>query len=121
MSYLASSDKPLENSFSNALKDVAEIRKKDHSSVLDCTEFFAKFHRYERTDRYIEFFNSIGIPTFTDDRNQRHYFVIELDHKRLWSLGYKSFLANDRLVIVFTTASASSTAITSFTVSLLNT
>jgi hypothetical protein len=121
MSHLDSSDKFLESSFSNALTNVAEIRKKNRSSILDCTQFFAEFRHYQQTDPYIAFFKSIGIPIFTDNRNQRHYFGVELNHQQLWSMGYKDFMRNDRLVIVFTTTSLSSAEITSFKVSLLNT
>ena len=120
LSQLRSSDPALQSALANALSAIDEVRKKDHSTVFECTKFFAEFYRYKQAEPYVAFFKSIEIPTLLDDRNQRHYISFEIDHKRLWAMGYKNFLRNDRLGVVFTTPSVSSTALTSFRATLLN-
>ena len=113
-------DTDLQDAFVRALKSVEELRKKDRSTVLECTYLFAEFHRYQQTEPYVLFFKSVYIPALLDDRNQRHYVAFSINHQRLWSMGYKNFLRGDRLGIVFTTSSAASTEVTSFRVTLLN-
>lgn len=113
-------DADLQDAFVRALKSVDELRKKDRSTVLECTYLFAEFHRYQQTEPYVLFFKSVDISVLLDDRNQRHYVAFSINHQRLWSMGYKNFLRGDRLGIVFTTSSAVSTEVTSFRVTLLN-
>jgi hypothetical protein len=110
----------LQKAFTSALKQTEALRKRDRSTNLDCTRFFDEFKRYSETEPYIEFFRSIGISVIAIDQNQRHYVYFELNHTRLRAMGLGGFSRGDRLVIVFTTATASSSQVTSFKVSLLN-
>jgi hypothetical protein len=120
MSDAEDSNSILQKAFTSAMKQTEDLRKRDRSTYLDCTRFFVEFNRYQETEPYIKFFNSIGVPTFLDDRNQRHYVYFEFKHTQLRSMGLSGFLRGDRVVIVFTTANASSSQVTSFKVSLLN-
>jgi hypothetical protein len=110
----------LQKALADGLKQTEDLRKRDRSTYLDCTVFFGEFRRYEETEPYVKFFNSIGVPVILDDRNQRHYVAFELTRPALRAMGFGGFSRGDRVVVVFTTASASSTEVTSFKVTLLN-
>jgi hypothetical protein len=120
MSDVENPNSSLQKAFTSALMQTEALRKRDRSTSLDCTRFFDEFKRYKEIEPYIKFFNSIGITVILDDRNQRHYVAFELNHTLLQGMGFSGFWRGDRLVIVFTTANASSSEVTSFKVTLLN-
>jgi hypothetical protein len=113
-------DTDLHKAFTNALRNIDQIRKNNRSTQVDCTGAFSDFNRYNQTTPHIAFFNSMEISVITVDLNQRHYVYWEISYEKLRSMGYREFLRGDRLVIGFTTASESSTEITSFKATLLN-
>jgi hypothetical protein len=120
MSHPGSSDPQLHAALAKALKTVEELRRRDRSTRLECTQYFSDFNRYPNIEPYISFFKSIDIPVISIDINLRHFDYFELNYRQLWSLGYKGFALKDRLVISFTKMSASSDEIIGFNVTLLN-
>jgi hypothetical protein len=121
LSQVRSSDAALQDLLAIALRNVEELRKKNRATSVDCTPFFAEFNRHQQIEQYIAFFNSLGIPALFDNINRnKNYVAFELNDQRLWSLGYKTFLRGDRVVISFELVSASSNEITSFSATLLN-
>jgi hypothetical protein len=120
LSQVSSSDPALQEALDGGLKNINDLRKRDRSSVIDCTNSFGDFRRYQDIEPYVSFFKSIGIEATLDDRNGKHYIAFYFDFSKLSALGFRSFLRNDTLVVVFTTASVSSTRVMSFKCSLLN-
>ena len=88
--------------------------------MVDCTKVFAEFNSQQEVTAYVAFFATLQVPVITDYRNNRYYVAFQLSYPQLKSLGFSKFWMHDRLVIVFTTASATSSQITSFEVTLLN-
>jgi hypothetical protein len=106
--------------FDEALRKIEELRKANRSTAVECAYLFGEFHRYDQTTPYVSFFKTKGISAITVDMNQRHYVYWEINYQQLRSMGFGGFLRGDRLVIGFTTTSTSSTEITSFRATLLN-
>lgn len=121
VSEIADADSVLISNLKQALKATEQLRQHDRSTVVDCTKLFESFKSYQQTGPYVSFFKKMEVPAIADDRNNRHYIGFQLNHLQLRSMGFDKFFPDDRLVIVFTTASAVSDEITSFEVTLLNT
>jgi hypothetical protein len=120
LSQANSSDPVLQEGLMAALKSIDELRKKNRSTDIDCTNFFEEFNRYRDIEPYLSFFKSIGISATLNDRNGKHYAAFYLEYYKLRAMGFGAFFKNDTLVIVFTTTSASSTQIISFKSALLS-
>jgi hypothetical protein len=116
----STSESVLKNTFMKGLKATETLRQQDRSPMMDCTKIFVEFHSQDKVTAYVAFFSTLQVPVITDDRNNRHYVAFQLNYPQLRSLGFDRFLMHDRLVVVFTTASAASSQITSFEVTLLN-
>jgi hypothetical protein len=114
----STSELDLERAFATALSEIDAERKTNHASEFSCTHFFAGFYRFKQIEPYIAFLQKIGFPARTVDLNRDHFVYLELTSEQLWTKGYKSFLRGDRLVIVFTTGSAASSEIISFSATL---
>jgi hypothetical protein len=108
------SEVSLEDAFAAALRKLEAERKTNRAYDLPCTHFFSEFQRYGQIEPYIAFFRKNGIPSIAEEANQKHFVSFELTSEQLSSQGYKDFRPGDRLVIVFTVASAASGEITSF-------
>jgi len=107
-----------EKAFSLALKKVDEERKGNSANGFSITHFFSEFRRSDDVNDYVAFFKSIDIPAIVVDMNRQHFVYFELHNQRLKKRGFLNFRPDDRLVIVFTTASAFSNEITSFSAQL---
>src|SRR6266480_6515716 len=114
MSIPIASEASLENAFAAALRNLERERKTNRAYDLPCTHFFSAFHRYEQIEPYIAVFRKIGIPAIAEEANRKHFVSFELSSEQLSSQGYKNFRQDDRLVIVFTVASAASGEIITF-------
>jgi len=108
-------DMSLDQVFARSLASVNEERRTNRASEFGCTERFSDFRRYQTIEPYVEFFRRIGLQPIQVDQNRQHFVYVELTQKELSSRGYLNFRGGDRLVLVFTTNSAASTEITSFT------
>lgn len=108
----------MHDAFLSALSNINEERGKNSSNHFGCTQFFSEFYRSKNIETYIRYFKDQGVPANIVDRNRQHYVSFTLPYERLRAAGYRKFVRDDRLVIVFTTASPSSPDITSFTARL---
>jgi hypothetical protein len=104
----------LEGEFAAALRKIEAVRKSNHVEQFGCTQYFSNFKRFGQIDPYIEFFKTVGASPIVVDSNHEHYITFEFTREQLASKGYSGFWRGDRLVIVFTTTSASSSKIESF-------
>jgi hypothetical protein len=109
----ASEETRLKDAFAAAMRKLEAERKTNRAYDLPCTQFFSEFHRYGQIEPYIAFFQEIGVPANMSESNRKHFVSFKLTSEQLSSQGY-NFPQGDRLEIVFTTASASSSEITSF-------
>lgn len=101
-----------------ALKKVSDERKGNSANGFSITHFFLEFRRSDDVSDYVAFFKSIDIPAIVVDANGQHFVYFELPSQQLKKRGFLDFRPDDRLVIVFTTASAFSNEITSFSAQL---
>ena len=108
-----------ENAFSLALKKGDEERKGNPPNGFSITHFFSEFRRSDDVSDYVAFFKSLGIPAITVDTNGQHFVYFQLSRQQLERRGLFNFRPDDMVVIVFTTASASSNDIPSFNVRLI--
>jgi len=108
----------LEGAFTAALTKIDRERRTNRASQFSCTHFFSEFYQSKQIEPYVAFFQRIGLPTRTADANRDHFVYAELTREQLSSKGYNNFLPGDRLVIVFTTGTAISRKVTSFSATL---
>lgn len=109
----------IKKAFLDGLATAASIRKTEKSDVEDVTQGFAGFLKSTDTETYAQFFSELGVSPLTVDINFRHYVYFELNHDKLQEFGYK-FIANDRLVVTFTTKSRDETNILTKKIKLVN-
>lgn len=113
-----SNGRSMHDAFLSALSKINEERGKNRSNEFGCTQFFSEFYHSKDVETYIRYFKDQGVPANIVDRNRQHYVSFTLPYEKLRAAGYRKFIRDDRLVIVFTTASPNSSDITSFTVRL---
>jgi hypothetical protein len=104
--------------FANALQKISDGRSKNSANEFGCTQYFSEFYQSKKIEPYVAFFQSRDIAPIIVDQNQEHFVSFELTGEKLAIWGYRGFRRRDRLVLVFTTASASSADITSFSARL---
>jgi hypothetical protein len=109
-----SDGRSMHDAFLSALSNINEERGKNRSNEFGCTQFFSEFYHSKDIETYIRYFRDQGIPASVVDQNREHFVSFVVPYEKLTALGYRKFSRDDRLVMVFTTASPSSPAITSF-------
>ena len=109
-----SGGKEMESAFTTALKKINDERSTNRANEFGVTQYFSDFYRFKQIGPYVAFFRDRGISEVAVDQNQEHFVYFTLSYKQLRAWGYRQFLSDDRLVLVFTTASANSNDITSF-------
>lgn len=119
-SVFSTSENILKSAFMKGLTAAETLRQQDQSPMVDCTKVFSEFNSQQEVTAYVTFFATLQVPVITDYRNNRYYVAFQLGYPQLKSLGFNKFWMHDRLVVVFTTTSATSSQISSFEVTLLN-
>jgi hypothetical protein len=120
---LTSSAKPavsdgIGQAFDDAIKAINEERGKNRANEFGCTQLFSDFYRAKKIEPYVVFLKGRGAQAIISDVNQQHFVTFEIPSTQLRTWGYPNFYRGDRLVLVFTTASAGSDDITSFSARL---
>jgi hypothetical protein len=109
----------LRSDFLQAVAEVEKLRTVNRSDEIDCTQYFAKFHRYSDIRKYKLFFQAYDVRQIVSNING-HHVGFQFSKDMLRALGYAGFYRGDRLVLAFRTKSAESNEIIWFRVSLLN-
>jgi hypothetical protein len=114
MTKASSQGASLDDAFTRAVTGIDEERRTNRASQFGCTERFSDFRQHQKIEPYVEFFQRTGLRPIRVNQNQKHFITFEFTRDELSSRGYHNFRRGDRLVLVFTTSSAESSEITSF-------
>jgi len=116
--YSLLTNREIDEAFAAGLQMIDSERKWNSANQFTATFRFPAFAKMERVSALVVYLQSRGVAKKAVDQNREHYVWFEINYDQLRSWGYRGFRSGDVLRIVFTTESANSDKIMSFSAQL---